>query len=181
MNDSSDQPELITPDALAAGIGKSAFAFRGYNVKNLGRTPELLRHRTYGPIVEQHLRRGSEICADVMQLPVDLVQRVLDEKEAALSEYHESITLIVAVELAQLEILDSVFGISLKNADMMYGFSLGELTALSAGGVLTMADALKIPLMMSRDAAELAHDVTHRNNTLSPLFYKTLRANFILL
>ena len=160
MNESSDQPELITQDALSKGIGKSAFAFRGYNVKNLGRTPELLRHKTYGPIVEKHLKRGSDICADVMKLPVDLVKRVHDEKEATLSEYHESITLVVAVELAQLEILETVFDISLKDANMMYGFSLGELTALSAGGVLTMADALKIPLMMSKDAAELAHDVT---------------------
>jgi [acyl-carrier-protein] S-malonyltransferase len=64
------------------------------------------------------------------------------------------------MELAQLEILETFFEISLTDANMMYGFSLGELTALTAGGVLTLDDALKIPLMMSRDAAELADDVT---------------------
>ena len=95
-----------------------------------------------------------------MKFPVDLTQRVRTGKEATLKEYHESIALIVTMELAQLEILETFFGISLTDANMMYGFSLGELTALTAGGVLTLDDALKIPLMMSQDAAELADDVT---------------------
>ncbi|MEO2017437.1 MAG: ACP S-malonyltransferase [Fuerstiella sp.] len=160
MNEDSEQPEPLTQEDLAKGIPNSAFAFRGYNVTNLGRTPELLRHPTYGPIVEQHLREASEICADAMQMPIDLVQRVREEKEATLKEYHEAISLIVAVELAQIEILKKIFDIRLANANMMYGFSLGELTALSAGGVLTMADALRIPLLMSKDAADLANDAT---------------------
>lgn len=160
MNSRIVQSASVAPDKLAQGIAKSAFAFRGYNVKNLGRTPELLDHATYGPIVEKHLKLGSEICADTMETPVDLVKRVRDREEATLEEYHESIALIVAVELAQLEIMETCFDISLSNSNMMYGFSLGELTALSAGGVLTMEGALKIPLLMSRDAAELANDVT---------------------
>ncbi len=160
MNEESERPEPLTQEDLAKGIPNSAFAFRGYNVTNLGRTPELLRHPTYGPIVEQHLKEASEICADAMQMPIDLVQRVREEKEATLKEYHEAISLIVAVELAQVEILKKIFDIRLANANMMYGYSLGELTALSAGGVLTMADALRIPLLMSKDAADLANDAT---------------------
>jgi len=160
MNPNTQTPPVVSREQLAKGLGKSAFAFRGYNVTNLGRTPELLQHPQYGPIVERHLRTASEICTDVMNASVDLVQRVRLEKEPSLKEYHESIALIVAVELAQIDILKTFFNISLVNANMMYGFSLGELSALTAGGVLTVADTLKIPLMMSKDAADLADNVT---------------------
>ena len=160
MNPNTQTPPVVSREQLAKGLGKSAFAFRGYNVTNLGRTPELLQHPQYGPIVERHLRTASEICTDVMNASVDLVQRVRLEKEPSLKEYHESIALIVAVELAQIDILKTFFDISLVNANMMYGFSLGELSALTAGGVLTVADTLKIPLMMSKDAADLAYNVT---------------------
>ena len=160
MNPNTQTPPVVSREQLAKGLGKSAFAFRGYNVTNLGRTPELLQHPQYGPIVERHLRTASEICTDVMNSSVDLVERVRLEKEPSLKEYHESIALIVAVELAQIDILKNFFNISLANANMMYGFSLGELSALTASGVLTVADTLKIPLMMSQDAADLADNVT---------------------
>ena len=160
MNPNTQTPPVVSREQLAKGLGKSAFAFRGYNVTNLGRTPELLQHPQYGPIVERHLRTASEICTNVMNTSVDLVERVRLEKEPSLKEYHESIALIVAVELAQIDILKTFFDISLVNANMMYGFSLGELSALTAGGVLTVADTLKIPLMMSKDAADLADNVT---------------------
>lgn len=158
MNEVS--PAVVTQQQLAKGIRKSAFALRGFDVKNLGRTPELLFHPKYGPIMEKHLRLGSEICADTMKTPVDLVKRVSDGLEPTLDEYHESIALIVAAELAQLEMLETFFDISITKADMIYGFSLGELAALTACGTLTTEDALKTPLAMSRDAAELAHDTT---------------------
>ena len=160
MNPNTQTPPVVSREQLAKGLGKSAFAFRGYNATNLGRTPELLQHPQYGPIVERHLRTASEICTNVMNTSVDLVERVRLEKEPGLKEYHESIALIVAVELAQIDILKTFFNISLVNANMMYGFSLGELSALTAGGVLTVADTLKIPLMMSKDAADLADNVT---------------------
>lgn len=160
MNPNTQTPPVVSREQLAKGLGKSAFAFRGYNVTNLGRTPELLQHPQYGPIVKRHLRTASEICTNVMNTSVDLVERVRLEKEPGLKEYHESIALIVAVEMAQIDILKTFFNISLVNANMMYGFSLGELSALTAGGVLTVADTLKIPLMMSKDAADLADNVT---------------------
>lgn len=158
MNEVS--PAVVTQHQLVKGIRKSAFAFRGFDVKNLGRTPELLLHPKYGPIMEKHLRLISEISADTMKMPIDLVKRVRSGQEPTLNEYHESIALIVASEFAQLEILETFFDVSLRNADMIYGFSLGELAALTASGTLTTEDALKIPLTMSRDAAELAHDTT---------------------
>ena len=40
-------------------LDATAFAFRGYNVTNLGRTDELLAHRIYGPLVEAHLREAA--------------------------------------------------------------------------------------------------------------------------
>ncbi len=158
MNEAS--PAAVTRQQLAKGIRKSAFAFRGFDVKNLGRTAELLLHPKYGPIMEKHLRLASEMCADTLQMPVDLVKRVREGQETTLAEYHESIALIVAAELAQLEMLETFFDISMTNADMTYGFSLGELAALAACGTLTTEDALKIPLTMSRDAAALADDTT---------------------
>ena len=160
MNDRSDQPLVVSRDSLASGIKNTAFAFRGYNVTNLGRTPELIRHRTYGPIIEKYLRLGNEICADVLDVSIDLVRRVREGKEPTLEEYHEAISIIVAVELAHIEIMQTVFDISLADADMMYGFSLGELSALTAGGVFSMHDALHIPLLMTEDVVDLAHDVT---------------------
>jgi [acyl-carrier-protein] S-malonyltransferase len=155
-----DQPASLSREQLKKGIKKTAFAFRGYNVTNLGETPKLLRHKVFGPVIEKYLRRGSEICADVLQTPVDLVQRVRDEKEATLEEYHEALSLVVTVEQAHVEILKTFFDISLSDGDMMFGFSLGEISALVAGGVLRMDDALAIPLKMSRDAVELSHNVT---------------------
>ncbi len=157
-----DQEPIGTSEEinLKAGIKKTALAFRGYNVTNLGETPRLLQHEVFGPIIEAHLRKGSEICSDVMETPVDLVQRVRDEKEATLEEYHEAVAMVVAVEQAHVEILDKIFDIHVTDADMMYGFSLGEISALVVGGVLRMDDALRIPLLMSRDAVDLARDVT---------------------
>ena len=90
MNQNTETPPVVTREQLAKGLGKSAFAFRGYNATNLGRTPELLRHPRYGHIVEKYLQRASDICTDVMKFPVDLAQRVRLDKEATLKEYHES-------------------------------------------------------------------------------------------
>ena len=60
------------PATLQSKIGTTAFAFRGYNITNLGRTPELLAHPAYGPTVRRYLQRGSEICAEIIGRPVDL-------------------------------------------------------------------------------------------------------------
>ena len=147
-------------NALAARLRNSAFAFRGYNITNLGRTPELLAHPAYGPVMARFLREGSEICADVIKQPVDLLGRIREARETRdLQDYPEDVALIVAVELAQLKLLDEFFGLSISKAKVALGNSLGEATALIATGVYPI-DLLRVPLALSRDCAELAQDVS---------------------
>jgi len=148
-------------NALAARLRNSAFAFRGYNITNLGRTPALLAHPAYGPIMGRFLREGSDICADVIKQPVDLVGRVREGRETRdLRDYPEDVALIVAVEMAQLKLLEEFFGIAMNQAKVALGNSLGESTALIAAGVYEMKDLLRVPLALARDCAELARDVS---------------------
>jgi [acyl-carrier-protein] S-malonyltransferase len=145
---------------LKERIANTAFAFRGYNITNLGRTPELLEHPSFGPTVERWLTEASEVCAESIDRPVDLVNRVRQRQEAGLDDYAEAVSLIIAVEMAQISLLREFFQIEYKNAKVAFGFSLGEIAALVAGGVYTMQDALRVPLAVSQDAASLAEDVT---------------------
>ncbi|MEX2186476.1 MAG: hypothetical protein WD875_06770 [Pirellulales bacterium] len=141
-------------------IETTAFAFRGYNVTNLGRTAELLADDRYAETIARYLDRASAICGETIGRPVDLAARVRRGEEASLDEYAEAVALVVAVELAQIEILESQFGVKYAAAQMAYGYSLGEITALAAGGTITFEDALRIPLAMAADCAALAHDIT---------------------
>ena len=59
-------------------------------------------------------------------------------RETSLETYHEALAPIVAVELAQIHILEEFFDIRLKAARMVYGYSLGESTAVCAAGVFKM-------------------------------------------
>src|ERR1019366_9327550 len=146
---------------LKAKITRTAFAFRGYNVTNLGRTPELLAHRDYGPRVEAHLREASHLCTEVIKRPVDLVARVRAGRETrGLGDYAEDIALIVAVEMAQLLLLEEFFGITVPQAKLAFGYSLGECAALIGTGVYEMANLLPIPLAMADECADLAKEVT---------------------
>jgi [acyl-carrier-protein] S-malonyltransferase len=138
----------------------TTFAFRGYNVTNLGRTPELLAHPEIGPIVRRYLARGSDVCGQVSGRRVDLVQRVEQQRETSLASYDEAIALIVAVEMAQMEAIRQLYDIDVRKAPFLFGFSLGEIAALVAAGSFEMEDALRIPLAMAHDAVELALDVT---------------------
>lgn len=147
-------------DVLKSRLSNSALAFRGYNVTNLGRSYELLTHPTYGSTVEAVLKEASEVCADIIHQPVDLVQRVRHRNEAELDAYGEALALVVAMECAQLRLLSEFHGIDYHDARVSLGFSLGEISALVAGGVFEMKDALRIPLAMAADCAELAADVT---------------------
>jgi [acyl-carrier-protein] S-malonyltransferase len=141
-------------------LGLTAFAFRGYNITNIGRSTELLTHPLYGPVLSRHLVEAGEICADSVKKKVDLVDRVRQNQETTLETYHEAIAMIVAIELAQLEMLAEFFDIHLSRARMIYGYSLGELTALCAAGVYKVEDALKIPLSIAADCIALAEGVT---------------------
>lgn len=145
---------------LKSQITTTAFAFRGYNTTNLGRSRELLLHPTYGAVVERYLREASEVSSAEVGRRIDLVGRVRESQETSLDSYADSIALIVAMELAQLELLRQFFDVQYEHARLAMGYSLGEITALCAGGVIEMRDALRIPLAMADDCVELARDVT---------------------
>ncbi len=148
-------------DQLKEGLRTTAFAFRGYNVTNLGRTPELLAHPAYGPTVASVLGEASETCSEVLGRPVDLMGRVRMSKETTdLASYAEDVALIVAVEVAQLRLLEEFFGIAVREARLAFGYSLGEAAALIAAGVYEMRHLLRVPLSLADDAAALARDVT---------------------
>jgi [acyl-carrier-protein] S-malonyltransferase len=148
------------PNNLLDRLGLTAFAFRGYNVSNLGRSAELLKHPAYGPVLARFLMEASEICADVVSQKVDLVARVRENRETTLETYHEALALIVAVELAQIRMLEEFFDIRMGRSRMVYGYSLGELSAVVAAGVFEMQDGLRLPLAVAPDCVALAKNVT---------------------
>jgi [acyl-carrier-protein] S-malonyltransferase len=97
-------------DTLKEGVSTTAFAFRGYNITNLGRTPELLAHPTYGPTIASVLAEASQTCSEVLGRPVDLPERVRSARETPdLSSYAEDVALIVAAEVAQIRLLEEFF------------------------------------------------------------------------
>ena len=92
-------------------LDNSALAFRGYNVTNLGRSPELLADPRYGPILRRYLDRASSVCSEIARRHVDLVARVQEKRETSLATYNEAVALIVAASMAQLEMLQSCFDV----------------------------------------------------------------------
>ena len=145
---------------LANRLGVTAYAFRGYNVTNLGRSSELLAHPVFGPVVEGYLESASQICSDTLRRKIDLVDRVRRNEETTLESYGEAIAMIVAMELAQIRLLEEFFDLSLQQARLIYGYSLGELTAVCAAGVFDVESALRVPLEVADDCIALARNVT---------------------
>lgn len=137
-----------------------ALAFRGYNTTNLGRTAELLACPAYAPLLQRRLDEAAAICSEVLQRRVDLVKRVETGSEASLAEYAESVALVFAIELAQIDMLAEVHGVEPADASLSFGYSLGELVALAASGVLRAEQAMHVPLAMATDSAKLAKDIT---------------------
>ena len=147
-------------NSLRKNLPTTAFAFRGYNVTNLGRSTELLAHPQYGPIVRRHLQDASEVCHHVTGRRVNLVRRVQRGTETTLRTYSEAIAMVVAMEMAQIQILEDLFDIPYHGARVLFGYSLGEITALVAGGVIPLRCALQIPLALADDCVELSAHVT---------------------
>ncbi|HWB11191.1 MAG TPA: hypothetical protein VG826_18325 [Pirellulales bacterium] len=150
----------LKPFELSERLEQAAFAFRGYNQTNLGRTPELLAHVRYGPVFERHLREASEIIGDLLHANVNLVERVRARQESTPETFAEDIGLIMAAEVAQIELFEQLFAVPYREARLALGYSLGEVTALVCGGVFTLRDVLPSLIGMAREAAELALDVT---------------------
>ena len=156
----SAHPHQPIPTNLSAKLHTTAFAFRGYNETNLGRSSELLAHPRYGEVVAEHLQAASRTCADVTGRPIDLVDRVRRGEETSLETYAEAVSLIVAIEQAQIALARDLFRVEFEKAKLVYGYSLGEISALISCGVLDMDAALRIPLELTPDCVELARDVT---------------------
>lgn len=145
---------------LIPSIAQTSFAFRGYDVKNLGRTPDLFAVDAYREHLLPHLEIASKECSQTLGHSVELVNYIETGEEFTLEQYGEAISLIVAVEQGQLQILRECHGIDYRDCAFTFGFSLGEISALVAGGTFALDDALRVPLMLTADAIELAHQVT---------------------
>jgi [acyl-carrier-protein] S-malonyltransferase len=144
---------------LGDRLPTSAFAFRGYNIENLGRTKELLADSRYGPIFRAQLDESSQICSDIVSRRVDLIANVQEEIEFSLDEYDAAITLVMAAERAQIRCLREFHGIDFSQARLATGYSLGEIAALSECGIVCHRDALAIPLTLAEDCVQLARDI----------------------
>lgn len=152
---------MITPHQLQSRIGNTAFTFRGYNTTNLGRSAELLEHAAYGPVVAKYLREGSTLASDILHRKIDLLERVHSRRETTgLDTYAEDIVLIVCMSLVQLKLLEEFHAVAYPDCRLSFGYSLGEPTALVAGGVFQLEPLLKAPLLVAEDCVALAHDVT---------------------
>jgi len=145
---------------LSDRMDAAAFAFRGYNTTNLGLTPELLEHRAYGPVIEKYLAEASALCTSATLRRVDLVKRVRLREETSLDSYSEAVCLIVAVELAQIEILREFHGVDFQSGKLAMGYSLGEVGALVAAKVYPLESLLVPILKLSDDCVELARSVS---------------------
>jgi [acyl-carrier-protein] S-malonyltransferase len=146
------------PNEIQRHIGSTAFAFRGYNVTNLGRTAELLAHPAYGPMVRSYLEMGSDVCARVTGKPANLIERVESNTEPGLDNYAEAVALIMSVELAHMSLLERHFGVYFREARLAFGYSLGELTAIISTGMYAAEPVMTVPISLAADCADLAQD-----------------------
>lgn len=141
-------------------LTNTSLAFRGYNVTNLGRTAELLAVDAYHGIFSEELGRYSDVCAEVSGKPIDLLKFVQAQNEPGIEHYQESISLIVAVEVAQLRVMHEIHNIDIARVGLSFGYSLGELVSVSCAGVFEPTDMIRVSLAMAADSVALAADVT---------------------
>lgn len=153
-------PEPPAIPLTAATLTNAALAFRGYNQTNLGRTPELVAAPAYREIVQSRLAEASRLCESAAGRRVDLFGLVQNAEEPGVDRYAESIALVFAAELAQLDLLREVHGVEPRDARMAFGYSLGELTALVSSGLFPLDDVMRVPLALADDCASLAAGVT---------------------
>ncbi|MBI1902891.1 MAG: ACP S-malonyltransferase [Planctomycetia bacterium] len=160
-----DQPltvalEPVAEIALRDRIGDCAVAYRGYNVTNHGRSAELLAHPAYAAVVTRLLNEAGEVCSQSLGRPVDLVEYVRRQEKCTLDTFSQDVAMILAIEVAHVRLLEQFHGVSVPQAAVAFGYSLGEVSALVCGGVVGMCDALKVLLAMAPDCAELGRDAT---------------------
>ncbi|APW60507.1 hypothetical protein BSF38_01977 [Paludisphaera borealis] len=147
-------------DELGRQIATVAFAFRGYDVTNQGRSHELLEHRAFGPVVRAVLDEASAICSEALGAKIDLAARVRSRSPSTLETYAQDAATIVAMELAQVQLLEEFFGIEIGRACLSFGYSIGEVSALIAAEVYRMDQLLPVVLGLADDTASLMVDTT---------------------
>jgi [acyl-carrier-protein] S-malonyltransferase len=159
--------ERLAPDGRKGGpidlkgrIGTASFAFRGYDQTNLGRSAELLEHPAYGPVVQAVLDEASQISSEALKRPIDLAARIRARAGSSLDTFAEDIATIVAMELAQLRLLEEFFGVPVREAKQSFGYSIGELSTMILGGVFSLEQLLPVPLGVAADCAAMAEDAT---------------------
>ncbi len=145
---------------LKGRMQSAAFAFRGYDVANLGRSRELLDHPLYGSRVAGALEHAAQLCAEAIKKPVDLIEHVRADAKTTVETFPQDVATIVAMEKVQLELLEEFFGVPIHDARLSFGYSIGELTALIFSGVFTLEQLLPVPLQLAPDCARLADDTT---------------------
>ena len=136
----------VPREDLKKRIATTAIAFRGYDVGNIGRSPELLEHPAYGRIVRPVLEAASAVCSDALGSKVDLVARITDREPSDLSTFvHDIGTDRRDADRADSGCLEEVFDIPVRQARLSFGHSIGELSALVLGGVYEMEQLLPDP------------------------------------
>ncbi|MBV8676088.1 MAG: ACP S-malonyltransferase [Planctomycetaceae bacterium] len=145
---------------LKGRLPSTAFAFRGYDVTNLGRSLELLEHAVYGPVVRRVLDQVSEISTEAVGEKIDLASYIRANEASSLATFTHDVATIVAMEMAQLQILEEVFDVPIRKVRLSFGYSVGEVSALIYGGVFSIEQLLPVPLGCCRDCAELAADTS---------------------
>src|SRR3954462_5569228 len=135
----------VSGSELTRHIESTALAFRGYDVANLGRSRELLDHERHGPVVARNLEHVSEICSDVIHARANIADHIRAGEKTSLETFPHDIATIVAMELAQLELLGELFAIPIRRTRLTFGYSIGELSALIFGGSFTLESLLPVP------------------------------------
>jgi [acyl-carrier-protein] S-malonyltransferase len=148
----------VTPEVLRQRIGESALAFRGYDITNLGRSAELLAHPRYAQVVSRVLGQASQIASGALHRKIDLCEYVRASEPTTLANFAEDVAMIVAMELAQVQILEECFEIPVREGRLSFGYSIGELAALVLGHTFRLDQLLPVPLRMAQDCAELAEE-----------------------
>ncbi len=149
-----------SPERLRETISTAAIAFRGYDVTNQGRSRELLEHPVYGALIAETLAEASSIAADSLHRNINLIDYVKESAPTAITHFADDVALIVAMEQAQIRVLERCFEVPVRDAKLTFGYSIGEMSSLIMSGVFTMDRLLAVPLEFAADCAELADD-TH--------------------
>jgi [acyl-carrier-protein] S-malonyltransferase len=156
--DGRGKPSGLDRATLRERIGGVALAFRGYEAGQLGRSKELVDHPLYGPIVREVLSEATRICGEASSAMPDLVEYVRKGEHGILNNLSYDNAAILAMEIAQLRILEELFEVPAARARLSFGFSTGELAALIFGKVLSLKQVLEVLMPVASDCAELTAD-----------------------